>query len=53
MLVNRVRSEIRQYPDQGQYAVYQKQPALPILWLWIWHEDHHKPHHEKHGFFKK
>ncbi len=22
-------------------------------WLWIWHEDHHKPHHEKHGFFEK
>lgn len=22
-------------------------------WLWIWHEDHHKPHHEKEGFFEK
>lgn len=22
-------------------------------WLWVWHEDHHKPHHEKHGFFEK
>jgi beta-carotene 3-hydroxylase len=21
--------------------------------LWVWHEDHHKPHHEKHGFFEK
>lgn len=21
--------------------------------LWIWHEDHHKPHHEKPGFFEK
>lgn len=21
--------------------------------LWIWHEDHHKPHHEKQGFFEK
>lgn len=21
--------------------------------LWTWHEDHHKPHHEKHGFFEK
>lgn len=21
--------------------------------LWIWHEDHHKPHHEKKGFFEK
>jgi len=21
--------------------------------LWIWHEDHHKPHHEKAGFFEK
>jgi beta-carotene 3-hydroxylase len=21
--------------------------------LWIWHEDHHKPHHDKHGFFEK
>lgn len=21
--------------------------------LWDWHEDHHKPHHEKHGFFEK
>jgi len=21
--------------------------------LWIWHEDHHKPHHEKSGFFEK
>ena len=22
-------------------------------WLWIWHEDHHKPHFEKDGFFEK
>ncbi|MBL0024130.1 MAG: sterol desaturase family protein [Saprospiraceae bacterium] len=22
-------------------------------WLWIWHEDHHKPHYEKTGFFEK
>ena len=22
-------------------------------WLWIWHEDHHKPHFEKSGFFEK
>lgn len=22
-------------------------------WLWIWHEDHHKPKHEKKGFFEK
>ena len=22
-------------------------------WLWNWHEDHHKPHHEKPGFFEK
>lgn len=21
--------------------------------LWIWHEDHHKSHHEKQGFFEK
>lgn len=21
--------------------------------LWIWHEDHHKPHHEGDGFFEK
>ncbi|MCD8529687.1 MAG: sterol desaturase family protein [Flavobacterium sp.] len=21
--------------------------------LWDWHEDHHKPHHEKEGFFEK
>ena len=21
--------------------------------LWNWHEDHHKPKHEKHGFFEK
>ena len=21
--------------------------------LWNWHEDHHKPHHEKEGFFEK
>lgn len=21
--------------------------------LWDWHEDHHKPHHEKDGFFEK
>jgi beta-carotene 3-hydroxylase len=21
--------------------------------LWIWHEDHHKPHFEKEGFFEK
>jgi len=22
-------------------------------WLWSWHEDHHKPRHEKEGFFEK
>lgn len=22
-------------------------------WLWVWHEDHHKPHFEKEGFFEK
>lgn len=22
-------------------------------WLWDWHEDHHKPHYEKEGFFEK
>jgi beta-carotene 3-hydroxylase len=22
-------------------------------WLWSWHEDHHKPHHQKHGFWEK
>jgi len=22
-------------------------------WLWSWHEDHHRPHHEKQGFFEK
>jgi len=22
-------------------------------WLWTWHEDHHKPHFEKEGFFEK
>jgi beta-carotene 3-hydroxylase len=22
-------------------------------WLWSWHEDHHKPKHEKDGFFEK
>ena len=22
-------------------------------WLWSWHEDHHKPHHEKQGFFER
>jgi len=21
--------------------------------LWVWHEDHHRPHHEKEGFFEK
>lgn len=21
--------------------------------LWTWHEDHHKPHHDKDGFFEK
>ena len=21
--------------------------------LWIWHEDHHRPHHDKDGFFEK
>lgn len=21
--------------------------------LWIWHEDHHRPHYEKKGFFEK
>ncbi len=22
-------------------------------WLWSWHEDHHRPHHQKSGFFEK
>ncbi len=22
-------------------------------WLWNWHEDHHRPHHDKTGFFEK
>jgi len=22
-------------------------------WLWIWHEDHHRPHHADDGFFEK
>lgn len=22
-------------------------------WLWVWHEDHHRPHHDKEGFFEK
>ena len=22
-------------------------------WLWSWHEDHHRPHHEEDGFFEK
>ena len=22
-------------------------------WLWTWHEDHHRPHHDKKGFFEK
>lgn len=22
-------------------------------WLWSWHEDHHKPHHDEDGFFEK
>lgn len=22
-------------------------------WLWSWHEDHHRPHHQKEGFFEK
>lgn len=22
-------------------------------WLWNWHADHHRPKHEKHGFFEK
>ncbi|MEM9260973.1 MAG: fatty acid hydroxylase, partial [Bacteroidota bacterium] len=22
-------------------------------WLWVWHEDHHRPHHEEDGFFEK
>lgn len=21
--------------------------------LWVWHEDHHKPHYDKEGFFEK
>ncbi|MEM6877575.1 MAG: fatty acid hydroxylase [Bacteroidota bacterium] len=21
--------------------------------LWVWHEDHHRPHHEEDGFFEK
>ncbi len=36
-----------------EFVAWSAHKYLMHGWLWIWHEDHHKPHHEKHGFFEK
>jgi beta-carotene 3-hydroxylase len=36
-----------------EFVAWSAHKYLMHGWLWVWHEDHHKPHHEKHGFFEK
>lgn len=36
-----------------EFVAWSAHKFLMHGWLWSWHEDHHKPHHEKHGFFEK
>jgi beta-carotene 3-hydroxylase len=36
-----------------EFVAWSAHKYLMHGWLWIWHEDHHKPHYEKHGFFEK
>ncbi|MFZ1749742.1 MAG: fatty acid hydroxylase [Saprospiraceae bacterium] len=36
-----------------EFVAWSAHKYLMHGWLWIWHEDHHKPHYEKAGFFEK
>jgi beta-carotene 3-hydroxylase len=36
-----------------EFVAWSAHKYLMHGWLWIWHEDHHKPHYEKTGFLKK
>lgn len=36
-----------------EFVAWSAHKYLMHGWLWSWHEDHHKPHHEKDGFFEK
>jgi beta-carotene 3-hydroxylase len=36
-----------------EFVAYGAHKYLMHGWLWIWHEDHHRPHFEKEGFFEK
>jgi len=36
-----------------EFVAWSAHKYLMHGWLWIWHEDHHKPHYEKDGFFEK
>lgn len=36
-----------------EFVAWSAHKYLMHGWLWIWHEDHHKPHYEKEGFFEK
>jgi beta-carotene 3-hydroxylase len=36
-----------------EFVAWSAHKYLMHGWLWSWHADHHKPHHEKHGFFEK
>ena len=36
-----------------EFVAWSAHKYLMHGWLWIWHEDHHKPHFEKEGFFEK
>ncbi len=36
-----------------EFVAWMAHKYLMHGWLWTWHEDHHKPRHEKHGFFEK
>ncbi len=36
-----------------EFVAWSAHKYLMHGWLWIWHEDHHKPHFEKKGFWEK
>ncbi|MBK9737260.1 MAG: sterol desaturase family protein [Saprospiraceae bacterium] len=36
-----------------EFVAWLAHKYLMHKWLWVWHEDHHKPHYEKKGFFEK
>lgn len=36
-----------------EFVAWSAHKFLMHGWLWVWHEDHHKPQYEKEGFFEK